>query len=25
MKVDTWSFPGVNMVEGHMDAGERSV
>jgi hypothetical protein len=24
MKVDTRSFPGVNMVEGHMDAGERS-
>jgi hypothetical protein len=25
MKVDTWPFPGVNMVEGHGDAGERSV
>jgi hypothetical protein len=25
MKVDTQSFPGVNMVEGHMDAGEWSV
>jgi hypothetical protein len=24
MKVDTQSFPGVNMVEGHRDAGERS-
>jgi hypothetical protein len=24
MKVDTRPFPGVNMVEGHMDAGERS-
>ena len=24
MKVDTQPFPGVNMVEGHMDAGERS-
>jgi hypothetical protein len=24
VKVDTWPFPGVNMVEGHMDAGERS-
>jgi hypothetical protein len=24
MKVDTRSFPGVNMVEGHRDAGERS-
>jgi hypothetical protein len=25
MKVDTRSFPGVNMVEGHRDAGEWSV
>jgi hypothetical protein len=25
MKVDTRLFPSVNMVEGHMDAGERSV
>jgi hypothetical protein len=25
MKVNTRSFPGVNMVEGHRDAGERSV
>jgi hypothetical protein len=25
MKVDTQLFPGVNMVEDHMDAGERSV
>jgi hypothetical protein len=25
MKVDTRPFPGVNMVEGHRDAGERSV
>jgi hypothetical protein len=25
MKVDTRLFPGVNMVEGHMDAGERSM
>jgi hypothetical protein len=24
MKVDTRPFPGVNMVEGHSDAGERS-
>jgi hypothetical protein len=24
MKVDTRLFPGVNMVEGHMDAGEWS-
>jgi hypothetical protein len=24
MKVDTRPFPGVNMVEGHRDAGERS-
>jgi hypothetical protein len=24
MKVDTRPFPGVNMVEGHMDLGERS-
>jgi hypothetical protein len=24
MKVNTWSFPGVNMVESHRDAGERS-
>jgi hypothetical protein len=24
MKVDTRPFPGVNMVEGHMDAGEWS-
>jgi hypothetical protein len=24
MKVDTRSFPGVNMVEGHRDTGERS-
>jgi hypothetical protein len=24
MKVDTRSFPGINMVEGHRDAGERS-
>jgi hypothetical protein len=24
MKVDTWPFPGVNMVEGHRDTGERS-
>jgi hypothetical protein len=24
MKVDTRLFPGVNMVEGHRDAGERS-
>jgi hypothetical protein len=24
MKVDTWSFLGVNMVEGHRDTGERS-
>jgi hypothetical protein len=24
MKVDTWPFPGINMVEGHRDAGERS-
>ena len=24
MKVDTQPFPGVNMVEGHMDAGGRS-
>jgi hypothetical protein len=22
MKVDNWPFPGINMVEGHMDAGE---
>jgi hypothetical protein len=25
MKVDTRSFPGVNMVGGHRDAGERYV
>jgi hypothetical protein len=25
MKVDTLPFPGVHMVEGHMDAGERSI
>jgi hypothetical protein len=25
MKIDTQSFPGVNMVESHRDAGERSV
>jgi hypothetical protein len=25
MKVDTRPFPGINMVEGHRDAGERSV
>jgi hypothetical protein len=25
MKVDTRPFPSVNMVEGHRDAGERSV
>jgi hypothetical protein len=25
MKVDTWPFLGVKMVEGHTDAGERSV
>jgi hypothetical protein len=25
MKVDTQSFPSVNMAEGHRDAGERSV
>jgi hypothetical protein len=25
MKVDTRSFPGVNMVEGHRDAGDWSV
>jgi hypothetical protein len=25
MKVDTRPFPGVNMVEGHRDVGERSV
>jgi hypothetical protein len=24
MKVDTRSFPGVNMVDGHRDTGERS-
>jgi hypothetical protein len=24
MKVDTWPFTGVNMVEGHRDTGERS-
>jgi hypothetical protein len=24
MKIDTRSFPGINMVEGHMDAGEWS-
>jgi hypothetical protein len=24
MKVDTWPFPGVNMVEGHRDMGEWS-
>jgi hypothetical protein len=24
MKVDTRPFPGINMVEGHMDAGELS-
>jgi hypothetical protein len=24
MKVDTWPFSGVNMVEGHSDTGERS-
>jgi hypothetical protein len=24
MKVNTQPFPGINMVEGHMDAGERS-
>jgi hypothetical protein len=24
MKVDTWPFPGVNMVEGHRDTGEQS-
>jgi hypothetical protein len=24
MKVDTRSFPGVNMVESHRDVGERS-
>jgi hypothetical protein len=24
MKVDTRPFPGINMVEGHMDAGEWS-
>jgi hypothetical protein len=24
MKVDTRLFPGINMVEGHRDAGERS-
>jgi hypothetical protein len=24
MKVDTWPFPGVNMVEGHRDTGEWS-
>jgi hypothetical protein len=24
MKVDTWPFPGVNMIEGHRDAGEQS-
>jgi hypothetical protein len=24
MNVDTWSFPGVNMVEGHRDTGEWS-
>jgi hypothetical protein len=24
MKVDTRPFPGVNMVEGHRDAGEQS-
>jgi hypothetical protein len=22
MKVDTWPFPGINTVEGHMDAGD---
>jgi hypothetical protein len=25
MKVDTQSFPGVNMVESHRDGGERSM
>jgi hypothetical protein len=25
MKVDTWSFPSINMVESHRDAGEQSV
>jgi hypothetical protein len=25
MKVDTRPFPGINMVEGHRDAGEWSV
>jgi hypothetical protein len=25
MKVDTRSFPGINMVEDHRDAGEQSV
>jgi hypothetical protein len=25
MKVDTRPFPGINIVEGHSDAGERSV
>jgi hypothetical protein len=25
MKVDTRMFPGINMVESHRDAGERSV
>jgi hypothetical protein len=24
MKVNTWPFLGVNMVEGHRDLGERS-
>jgi hypothetical protein len=24
MKADTWSFPGINMVESHRDAGEQS-
>jgi hypothetical protein len=24
MKVNTQPFPGINMIEGHMDAGERS-
>jgi hypothetical protein len=24
MKVDTRPFPGINMVEGHRDTGERS-